>query len=478
MKFYPLFLILNILTFSFNASSQISFVDVTSASGTGLGDGTARGIAWIDFNNDGFHDLFVPTSGSSPNKLYKNNGNGTFSEIAAMVGLNDLTNTITCSWADMDNDGDADLVTTATSGAVRLWKNNRESGIDTTFSNIENEAGITMTGGQMPGWADFNNDGFVDLYIPLSATAANPDALYKNNGDNTFTNVAQLAGVNHQATNILEQATHWCDFNNDRYSDLYIGNLDAGTSSFIHKNNGDGTFTEISDSFQTLNASRGGQWFDFNNDGLWDFCVSPYSGSTAVPIQLFKNNGNGTFTDIASSAGLTSSFISWGVMSADFDNDGFEDIFVSAFSSTTICALYRNNGNETFTDVTAQSGLSNTQALCSASADYDNDGKVDLYLSGPANRLFRNSGDSINHWLNINLVGTQSNKLGIGALIIVKAGNLKMMRAVNSGSGYRSQNMFTAHFGLYEYQYADSVIVRWQNGNLDILTNVSANINR
>jgi hypothetical protein len=169
-------LLLIVVLISGSSFSQVTFTDVSSST-PGLGDATTRGIAWGDFNNDGLQDLFLPTSGTSANKLYKNNGDGTFTEVAAAVGLNDMTNTITCSWADFDNDGDLDLLTTATSAATRLWRNNRDTGTDTTFTSIETAAGISMTGAQMPAWADYNKDGFVDFYSSISNSASSTDAV-------------------------------------------------------------------------------------------------------------------------------------------------------------------------------------------------------------------------------------------------------------------------------------------------------------
>jgi hypothetical protein len=460
------------------SASQITFTDVAASAGIGLSDGSARGCSWVDFNNDGLQDLYVPTAGTSANKLFKNNGDGTFTDVASLVGLNDMANTIASSFADMDNDGDFDLVTTAVSAPVRLWRNNLESN-DTTFTSIEANAGINVGAAQMPTWADFNNDGFVDFYIPVSNSASLPDVLYKNNGDNTFTNVAEQAGVNHQISGVLEQATHWGDFNRDGFSDLFISNLQSTGPSFFHKNNGDGTFSEIASSLGFDGGGRGAQWFDFNNDGFWDFCFAPYlGGTTPSPIKLFKNNGDNSFTDVSAQAGITENVISWGVTSADYDNNGFEDIFVTVAGQNATCVLYKNNGDGTFTNTTAEAGIGSIQQLCAAWGDFNNDGFMDLYSTGSAsygNHLFRNNGDTSQHWVKIKLVGTQSNKAGIGSQILVHAGTLRMLREINSGSGYRSQNMATAHFGLKDLAFIDSVIVRWQSGTVDIFTSLPAN---
>lgn len=458
--------------------AQVSFTDVSASAGTGISEGTARGIAWADFNNDGWEDLFVPTAGNTPNKLYLNNGNGTFTEVAALVGLNDMANTITCSWTDFDNDGDIDLVTTATAAATRLWRNNRNSGTDTTFTAIEGPAGVSMTGAQMPAWADYNKDGFIDFYSSISNSAASTDALYRNNGDGTFTNVADSAGVNHQVSGVLEQAIHWGDFNKDGYPDLFIGNLQTTGVSYLHRNNGDGTFTEVAATLGFQQAGRGAQWVDYNNDGLWDFSYAAYAGGTApIPIKLFRNNGDGSFTDVASISGMTDAVISWGVVWADYDNDGYEDVFVAVSGASTACLLYRNNGNGTFTNATAEAGLTGQIQLSAAWADFNNDGWMDLYTAGSAtngNHLYLNNGDSTRHWLQVKLVGTQSTRAGIGAQVDVVAGALQMMRDVNTGVGYRSQSMLRAHFGLGLHTVADTVRVRWPSGNSTVLTNVPA----
>jgi hypothetical protein len=463
-------------TIGLPASAQVSFTDVTASSGTGLGETTTRGVAWVDFDNDGYIDLFVPTAGSVPNKLYRNNGNGTFTDVAAAVGLNDVTNTIAATWGDFDNDGDPDVVTTATGALTKLWRNNLLPGGDTTFTDISAQAGISLTGAQMPAWADYNRDGWLDFYAPVSSTSV-PDALYRNNGDGTFTNVADSAGVNHQVSGISEQAVTWGDYDKNGYPDLFIGSLTA--SSYFHRNNGNGTFNEVGASLGISSPARGAQWIDYNNDGQWDISIAGYSGAaTPIPVKLFRNNGDGTFTDVASTAGITDAIISWGVTWADHDNNGFEDLFVNVFGQSTSCLLYRNNGNGTFTNVTAQAGLSALTQLSAVWGDYDNDGDMDLYTAGTGstgNHLFRNDGDSTRHWLRLKLIGTHTNSSGIGAQIDVRAGQLRMMREIVTGVGYRSQNMMTAHFGLDNNQTVDSIIVRWPRGMRTTLRNVTSN---
>jgi hypothetical protein len=474
-------LLVFILALIVETAAQTTFTDVTAIAGTGLGETTTRGIAWADYNNDGLPDLFVPTAGSVPNKLYRNNGNGTFSEVAAAVGLNDNANTTSCTWGDFDNDGDLDLVTTITAGATKLWRNNLLPSNDSTFSDITSSAGINVVGSQMPAWADYNRDGRLDFYSSVSNSASSPDVLYRNNGNGTFTNVADTAGVNHQVAGVLEQAITWGDYNKDGLPDLFIGNLQTGGPSFLHRNNGNGTFTEIAATLGVQGAARGAQWVDYNNDGLWDFSVAGYAGGTTpIPIKLFRNNGNGTFTDVAASSGLTDPLISWGVTWADYDNNGYEDLFVNAFGQSTTCVLYRNNGNGTFTNVTTEAGLAGLTQLSAVWGDYDRDGDMDLYTAGTGttgNHLFRNNSDTAKKWIEINLLSLSpsNNLFGVGAQIEVHAGTLRLMREINAGVGYRSQNMMTAHFGLNTHSQVDSLLIRWPSGLRTHYRNLRAN---
>jgi hypothetical protein len=327
----------------------------------------------------------------------------------------------------------------------------------------------------MPVWADYNRDGFVDFYSPVSSTSS-PDALYRNNRDATFTNMADSAGVNHMASGISEQAITWGDYNKNGYPNLFIGSL-TGTS-FFHSNNGNGTFGEIASTLGFQGPARGAQWVDYNNDGLWDLSIAGYAGSTTVPVKLFKNNGDGTFTDVAAAAGVTDAVISWGVTWADYDNNGYEDLFVNVFGQSTSCILYKNNGNGTFTNATSQAGLTGLTALSAVWGDYDSDGDMDLYTAGTGstgNHLFRNGGDSTKNWFEVKLVGIQSNRSGVGAQITLKAGPLRMLREITTGVGYRSQNMMVAHFGLDTNRTVDSIIVKWPSGRTNTQPNVVSN---
>jgi hypothetical protein len=175
---------------------------------------------------------------------------------------------------------------------------------------------------------------------------------------------------------------------------------------------------------------------------------------------------------------MTDAVISWGVSWADCDNNGYEDLFVTVFGQSTSCILYKNNGNGTFTNATSPAGLTGLTALSAVWGDYDSDGDMDLYTAGTGssgNHLFQNSGDSTKKWLEIKLVGVQSNKSGVGAQIAIRAGSLQMMREITTGVGYRSQNMLVAHFGLDTNRIVDSIVVRWPSNRTNLQRNIAVN---
>jgi hypothetical protein len=421
--------------------------------------GRGRGIAWGDYDNDGDIDLYVAQIGSA-NLLYRNNANGTFTEAGASAGVNDSGNGWRVVWGDYDNDGDLDLYLTNT-GINRLYRNNG----DGTFAEIGASAGVDDTGeGQGAAWADYDRDGDLDLYL---AQAGGVDKFYQNNGNGSYADVRGTAGITDSGNG---HGVAWGDYDNDGNLDLYVGN--PGSPSLLHRNNGNGTFTEVGAS-AGVNSSQSAQsvaWADYDNDGDLDLYVAN-DGSA----NLMYRNGNGTFTDVAASAGVNDGGPGHDVAWGDYDNDGDLDIYLGNRDSAN--RLYQNNGNETFADIGATAGVNSTgPTLGLAWGDYDNDGDLDLYVArdGSANLLYKNNGNS-NRWLVVKLVGTASNKSAIGSRATAVTGATRQRRDVVGGAGHYSQPSLPVEFGFGNSTTVDSLIVRWPSGQVQVLTNVATN---
>ena len=446
----------------------VSFTDIGSSSGMAqAGDG--RGIAWGDFDNDDDLDLYLANV-DELNCLFRNNGNNTFTNIASSANVEGNLKDHGVAWGDFDNDGDIDLfVTNDGGGPTKLYRNSGNN----TFTDISSSAGVEdFDGGISAAWADYDRDGYLDLYV---TKWGKPNRLYHNNGDNTFADVASSTGV---ADAQGGTGLAWGDFDNDGDSDLYVVNW--GQPNRLYRNNGNNTFTDIASQAGVADAGggRGVDWGDFDNDGDLDlYLVTEYEQP-----RLYRNNGDNTFTDIASGAGVLGggrgNCMAWG----DFDNDGFMDLYLGNSGNASdefqgqANRLYHNNGNSTFTDVAPAVGLDDTARTEGVSwGDFDNDGDLDLYVSNAhlPNRLFRNNGSS-NNWLVLNLVGTVSNKSGIGARVRTVVGAGSQIREI-SGGGYYSQNSLPIEFGFGQATIVDSLIIYWPSGIVQDTVNVSVN---
>jgi enediyne biosynthesis protein E4 len=483
-------------------------------------------VAACDYNKDGWIDLYVTSSKlGSLNKLYRNNRDGTFTDAAPQAGLADVNRfgaSIDAVWGDYDNDGWPDLYLVRW-GTNSLFHNNG----DNTFTEVTAKTRVGHVGnGSCAIWFDYNDDGLLDLYVcdyfqPVDLfnlkdtrimhedfeTARNggPKVLYRNNGDGTFTDVTKEAGV--ADTGWTLDVAHG-DYNNDGYQDLFLAN-DFGPDK-VFRNNGDGTFTEVSDStigwdtYKGMNAELG----DFNNDGWLDFYVCNIFTKEYVKEgnRLHRNMGDGTFKDISFEAGVFDCGWAWCARFWDYDNDGWLDLMVangyisgnpkdeyftklasavtkpnfdpidamnwpvmgdSTFSGYEPKRLFHNEGNETFKEVAAELGLADTRdGRGLAMFDFDNDGDLDVYMScqGQESLFWRNDLGNKNHWLEVDLEGKHCNRDAIGARVTLRCGNNKYMREVNGGNGDHSQAPFRQHFGLAQATTIDQLEIRWPNG--------------
>ncbi len=475
------------------------FTDIASDLKMDKVDG-GRGSALGDYDNDGDLDI-VAVGTYQPHALYRNNGDGSFTNIAAQAGIADPRGGWGSLFADYDNDGYLDLYITrgGWSGAAEntLYHNNG----DGTFTDVTHAAGVADPQSSFcAAWADYDNDGYLDLYIAdgvIGDGAAN--VLYRNNGDGTFTNTAAAAGVADTGNSL---GTAWGDYDKDGHIDLHVVNY--GQSNVLYRNNGDGTFTDVTpttgmnlpvtDAFVTF-------FLDVDNDADLDIFISN-SGSFQAFIAgqitgsathdsdrqvLYRNNGDGTFTDITREAGLYQAFGAMGANFGDIDSDGYLDIYLATgapqMGRLERDALFRNNGDGTFTDATAALGLGNVGKGHGVTfGDVDTDGDVDIYVPvGGAfigdqwhNLFYQNSGTG-NNWIILKLVGVKSNRDGIGAKVTLRMGEDVIYREVSGGCGFGSTNSLSLEIGLGKHAKVDTLEIVWPSGQVDTHRNLSVN---
>jgi hypothetical protein len=474
-----------------STTSQVARLEVDPAftkitSGGIVNDvGNWIACAWGDYDNDGFIDLFITclanANGSNQrNALYHNNGDGTFTRFAGNAPVNEYADWRFCAWADYDNDGRLDLFVTHVDGngfpdQASLYRN---SGNNTFTKMTANFLGTKVSGGYSEGcaWADYDNDGFLDIFVARYGW----DWLLHNNGDGSFTRLTDNTGI--PPDNQDSYGLMWGDYDGDGWPDLFVtvkNDYQTNQSNFLYRNNRNGTFTKIvSGSIVTDNEySISCAWVDYANDGSLDLFVVNGLGVSATN-SLYHNNGDGTFTkktslEVGSIASDAAVFVSssWG----DYDNDGFIDCFVTALNGE-VNFLYHNNGDGTFTRVLSGS-LANDigkGSIC-AWGDYDNDGFLDLFVARGGhdvsnNLLYRNNGNS-NGWVKIKLVGALSNRSAIGAKVHVKA-TIGGKTFWQLREIRNSSSPLEAHFGLGDATNIDQVRIEWPSGVVQTRANV------
>jgi hypothetical protein len=437
--------------------------------------GWSYSMCWADFNNDGFQDLFVTNNNSSNknNMLYFNDGSGGFTKISTGPVVNDGGSSYGCTAADIDNDGDIDLFVSNYNENNFFYLNNG----DGTFTKVTS-GNIVTDGGKSVGcsFGDYNNDGYVDLYV---ANRDEANFLYKNNGNGTFTKISSGEIVTDVANS---GGCAWCDYDNDGYIDMYVANA---TNDCLYKNNGNGSFSKITNNpiVTESEQSTGGSWGDYDDDGDLDLYVTGGLIGSSYN-RLFKNNGDGTFTKILNDPIVNPLFWSGGSAWGDCDNDGDFDMFVGGYDGVN--RLYLNNNNGTFTSM--DTGILVTDGNYKKGCgwcDYDKDGDLDIFVArnnyfGGNNCFYKNLGNS-NKWINIKCKGTLSNKCGIDAKIYVKAninGTIKRQLKVitaQSGGNQSGMNDLNPTFGLGNASVIDSIIVIWSSGTIDRIGQTTVN---
>ncbi len=485
-------------------------------------ESTGSGVAILDYDRDGWMDIFLVNgmeldpktrTGEAPtNHLFHNNHDGTFTDVTVKAGL------VSTGWGqgvcvgDYDNDGFDDLYVTGY-GKNRLFHNQG----DGTFREVGEQAGVAGTGkewGTGCAFVDYDRDGKLDLFVSnyvhfdLAATPAPgaeagcmwkgapvmcgprglphvPNILYHNEGDGKFKDVSAGSGIE-------KTEGHYCfsvttlDYNEDGWTDIYVA-CDS-TPSILYRNNHNGTFTDVASEVGAAynedgreQAGMGSTAADYDGDGHIDLFKTNFSDDTAV---LYHANGDGTFTDMTNAAGLGihQESLGWGTMFADVDNDGWPDLLVAnghvypEVDSAKLGATYReprflylNQGNGRFKDLSDSSGPGLRDPMPGrglAIADFWNDGRLSAVVNNLSDRpmLLVNEAKNSNHWLGIRLIGTKSNRDGIGARVVVHGAARDWVDEVRSGSGYDSSSDLRLHFGLGGSALLKGISVRWPNG--------------
>ena len=485
------------------------------------------GVALFDYNNDGFLDIFFTNGAAIPsldksnpsyfNRLYRNNGNGTYTDVTDVAGLAGAGYSMGLAAGDYDNDGFVDLYI-AGYDRNQLFHNNG----DGTFTDVTAKArvqGLIPGSGKAwsvtAGWIDYNNDGNLDLFVvnylsykldsaalchvnKLPAYCAPNDfvgtsnILYQNNGDGTFSDASMQSHISQYVGKGMGVA--FADYDDDGFEDVFVSN--DSYPNFLFHNNGDGTFTDVAaisqvaynDNGKTV-AGMGAEFRDVNNDGKPDIFHTAMFGDT---FPLYENMGAGQFSDVTTKSGLaneTSMTTAWGAGIFDFDNDGNKDIFTAdaAILDNSMAVehrpyalpnkILRNKGSLAFEDVSARAGASFRVGAAhrgAAFGDLNNDGKVDAVvtvLNGHPEILINQTVNQ-NHWIILKLVGVADNRDGLGTKIRIVTASGSQYNEATTAVGYNSSSDKRVHFGLGNNTVISRLELSWPTGLKQVLTNV------
>jgi hypothetical protein len=453
-------------------NGNLTFTDVTERAGVGKGNDPTSIVAdalWFDYDNDGWVDLLVARFGTP--LLYHNEHNGTFKDVTTASGLNKFGNTIAVIAFDCDNDGNLDLMFGNYFKPVNLLEYKTPNVLPNDLDNAVNGGGVT---------------------------------LWKGDGKGHFVETTEKAGFGKHTGWTLDIGHG--DLNNDGLQDVYLA-CDYGTDRMF-LNNGDGTFREVTEKAIGFDTKKGMNVdiADYDNDGWMDVYVTNITDEYMKECNmLWHNNGDGTFTDLSKETGTCMTLWGWSAKFGDFDNDGWQDLFVvnglrSAGKENYIPVLvnmitmpgidftnvnnwpsignmtwsgyqkkkfFRNLGSQAFKEISAEAGVDNDlDGRGIGVGDFDNDGRLDFYQSNAdqPGLLYRDVIEKPGNWVELKLIGAKSNRDAIGARVTIKTGALSLMREVDGGNGYSSQSTLRLHFGLGTADKLDSVEIRWPSG--------------
>jgi hypothetical protein len=489
----------------------------------------AGGVALFDYDNDGLLDIFFTNGAAIPslektgpaywNRLFHNNGDGTFTDVTEKAGLQGIGYSMGVAAGDYDNDGFVDLYVTGVNSNQLLHNNG-----DGTFTDVTAKAAV---GGNVPklgkawsvaaGWFDYNNDGLLDLlvvnYLNYGVGTAKlcvqqghpaycspvdflgtPDILYRNNGDGTFTDVSEQSHISQYVGKGMGLA--FADYDNDGFTDVFVSN--DTFENYLFHNNGNGTFSNVAlaagvayNAYGGAIAGMGADFRDIDNDGRPDILETAMFGEG---FPLYKNIGEGEFRDVASSAGLaslTGRSTGWGAGIFDFDNDGNKDLFTAnsdILDNSMELAhrpfalpnhIFRNKGNLTFEDVSSKAGASfqiSAPHRGAAFGDLNNDGKIDAVVTAlnGSPEIWINRSRNQSHWVMLKLVGVKSNSDGLGTKIKITTSLGTQYNLATTAISYNSSSDKRVHFGLRSASVVDTIELVWPSGIKQVLKNVRA----
>ncbi len=529
---------------SASSTNTIRFEEITSRSGAQFLEDSSptpnknqpetmvSGVGLIDYDNDGYLDIFFVNGAALPslkkegpkyyNRLFHNNHDGTFTDVTEKAGVAGDGYDMGVAVGDFANDGWQDIYVASVT-KNHLYHNNG----DGTFTDVTDKAGVgmpTYQGKKMwsaaAGWVDYNNDGKLDLFVsnyckgevnkdPVCLSGGRlraychpkfydplPSTLYRNNGDGTFTDVSDETGISKKLGKGM--GIGFNDYDGDGFTDIFVAN-DNMPNALFHNLNGK-AFEEVamdtgvaySEDGKAV-SGMGAEFRDLDNDGFPDIW---HTATELETFPLFQNRGHGIFIDVTGRSGLarpTLQMSGWSNAVGDFDNDGWKDLFVARsnvldniaeFSSRKYPepnSIFRNLGKMTFEDVTAEAGPDMQIAAAhrgAAIGDLDNDGRLDIVvtvLDGKA-RIFRNVSSNNNNWVAFQLVGTHSNRMGIGAqLKLTTDDGASQYDIVSTSAGYAASRDPRAHFGLGHFKTVRELEIRWPSGERQVLKNLPAN---
>ncbi len=441
-----------------------------------LTDITTESVAWGDYDNDGDQDLYL--TNIAENKLFRNDGSDIFTDVTTVTGVGDTGWGVGCAFGDLDNDGDLDLyvVNFPSTESDLLYRNDGPVGPGGAyvFTDVAAAGGITFDESSR-GMAliDYDADGLLDIYV----NAIGNDILYHNLGGLNFINTAADFGIDANSGQGVGVVAS--DLDNNGWVDLYTGNR-TGHPNLLFLNSG-GVLVDATtgSGIDKVGLGMGVLAFDYDNDLDMDLYWTAWPDPSFDDNALYENLTGSTFAEVSLSSG-TRDPDGWGIScnAGDIDNDGWEDFYVTnGFDDTsTPNVLFRNEGNSTFSDATGSVGGGAFDGRGVAFVDYDNDGDMDLMVTADINypnQLWRNDTVSSNHWLTLNLMGTQSNRSAVGARIEVTTDVRTVVKEVSGGAGRGSFNSLPVEFGLGAATEVTSVFIRWPSGTVQTISGVA-----